>query len=751
MLKLLDIKRRSSSLFANLLASFIVMIALFLAFYFVSYTFLRNSLYEEVLRYNIANLEHSADNYDSYFRLIHNTMLNEMISTDILIMQNSEASNNYGTMARIHEKLQMILMNDSLFLKNIILRFQRAGIAIEQNGSHTEEETFAKYINSPLYPLAFWQAETPRAPSLSLYPAARFEEKIAGPTSGKQWMLPILIKQSGNSDVSMIVLLDPTRMLKKFHQSINDNFLILDRGKVIFRSGNAAWADNLSDLLTPSRFAAKSEGQYYFYKTSAESGLTYVNVIPVRDVYSRISNYNVLVVSLLIAVILVSIATSILFSIRFNNPLKRIIQSVTELNAPKPPITPFREFNMIGERLAQLIQSDRVARESLHMQDSHLQHYGLMNRMKNIYMHQGKTELPGGIDKPFYMVAFQVTYTASFGESIPFGREKASYFIKELIHTTMAHHNPDSLTFQMEQDLIVTLVFTGMDKEALRHTLLQLKHMLDMDSRYLFLTVAVSDFHSSSANFTFAYEQVLRRLKTRKLNEETQLILETLPPEPAWPLGFTHADEQEFAAHLQAGNEAQTLSPVIRTLERMQKDEAAAQAVLAFALEVAARAQKALASLQLEPDEAFSLPNERLRDCHTYEQVTAYLTACLSAFTAQVRKKKETNDSITTFMIDFMETHLGEDLSLDLLADKLKISAPYLSTYFKEKTGTNFIDYLNSLRIRKAKQLLLHSDLKIHEISSRLGYQSVNSFIRMFKRLTGLSPGEYRKSALTAP
>lgn len=100
-------------------------------------------------------------------------------------------------------------------------------------------------------------------------------------------------------------------------------------------------------------------------------------------------------------------------------------------------------------------------------------------------------------------------------------------------------------------------------------------------------------------------------------------------------------------------------------------------------------------------------------------------------------------------MTEYMESHIGEDLSLDILADKLKVSAAYLSAYFKDKTGINFIDYLNDLRIRKAKEMLLGSDAKIQDIAVSVGYQSVNSFIRMFKRSTGMSPGEFRKSSLT--
>lgn len=57
----------------------------------------------------------------------------------------------------------------------------------------------------------------------------------------------------------------------------------------------------------------------------------------------------------------------------------------------------------------------------------------------------------------------------------------------------------------------------------------------------------------------------------------------------------------------------------------------------------------------------------------------------------------------------------------------------------------NFSEYVNGLRMRRAKQLLTSLHLKIQEIASAVGYQNVNSFIRMFKRYSGMTPGEYRK------
>ncbi|MDF2717669.1 MAG: AraC family transcriptional regulator, partial [Paenibacillus sp.] len=75
----------------------------------------------------------------------------------------------------------------------------------------------------------------------------------------------------------------------------------------------------------------------------------------------------------------------------------------------------------------------------------------------------------------------------------------------------------------------------------------------------------------------------------------------------------------------------------------------------------------------------------------------------------------------------------------------MNMSSNYLSAYIKEKTGTNFSDHLNNVRIRQAKEMLYGTSLTIQDIGERIGYRNVTSFIRMFKKITGLTPGDYRK------
>jgi AraC-like DNA-binding protein/ligand-binding sensor protein len=93
----------------------------------------------------------------------------------------------------------------------------------------------------------------------------------------------------------------------------------------------------------------------------------------------------------------------------------------------------------------------------------------------------------------------------------------------------------------------------------------------------------------------------------------------------------------------------------------------------------------------------------------------------------------------------FIQEHQTEDLTLGQVARSANASTFYFCKLFKKATGLHFTKYLARVRIEKAKNLLLNPNLRISEIAYAVGFQSLTHFNRVFKKLAGQSPTEYRK------
>jgi AraC-like DNA-binding protein len=95
---------------------------------------------------------------------------------------------------------------------------------------------------------------------------------------------------------------------------------------------------------------------------------------------------------------------------------------------------------------------------------------------------------------------------------------------------------------------------------------------------------------------------------------------------------------------------------------------------------------------------------------------------------------------------NFIEAHAGEELSLGKVARATNTSPNYFSEKFKEATGMNFVTYVARTRFEKAAALLRKDNLRISEIAFACGFQSLSQFNRVFKKLAGKSPTEYRRA-----
>lgn len=98
---------------------------------------------------------------------------------------------------------------------------------------------------------------------------------------------------------------------------------------------------------------------------------------------------------------------------------------------------------------------------------------------------------------------------------------------------------------------------------------------------------------------------------------------------------------------------------------------------------------------------------------------------------------------------DYLDLHYAEDITLDGLAANIGYSKNYLCRIFREITGDTINFYLNNVRIDRAVELLAGTDMDIAKISGVVGYNNVFHFIKTFKKLVGVSPGNYRRNELT--
>lgn len=110
-------------------------------------------------------------------------------------------------------------------------------------------------------------------------------------------------------------------------------------------------------------------------------------------------------------------------------------------------------------------------------------------------------------------------------------------------------------------------------------------------------------------------------------------------------------------------------------------------------------------------------------------------------------QKKSSNLSIDNAM-KYINDHLHTSLAIKDVAQHVHLNSSYFSVLFKQEKGITFSDFVTKVRLKKAKELLIVTDLGIDEISEKVGYQTTSYFIKIFKKNENMTPKQYRNRFL---
>ena len=137
-------------------------------------------------------------------------------------------------------------------------------------------------------------------------------------------------------------------------------------------------------------------------------------------------------------------------------------------------------------------------------------------------------------------------------------------------------------------------------------------------------------------------------------------------------------------------------------------------------------------------------PVEKVLFNETAQDLFDWLKTFAADLIGTIVEKRHKAVSLIDLALEYVNLHFVQDLSLQFLASQYNISAPYLGTLFRNETGEVFSIYLNKLRVKKAKELLLSTHHPASEISKMVGYWDSNYFYKIFKKYTGVYPTEFR-------
>ncbi|MFC3798470.1 helix-turn-helix domain-containing protein [Cohnella sp. GCM10012308] len=719
-------KDGSTSLFLRLLSGFLCIILLMSSLVLYFYAESKKNVREEIVKYNTLMLQHTTESYEKHLDMVKRQMLVFLLSEKA---QNLRTAPNYREIPLLQQEINGWTSDLQMYMNNIVFYNRSKDLIVEKGTSAPAESMFNVFYESEAYDAAFWEQQFDEDYSARVLPAAVFRNHMYRDTTTTVGeLVPIVFKTRSSHDFLMIVFLDARKMYQALHQAAGDDFMVIDdTGRGIYRSfGQTPEIDPAALRQAGGEYVA--DGKYYFQSKGAQTGFTYVQRVPVERIASQTRMNITLIVATGLS-IAAGIVISWLFAAGINNPLQKVIGAIRGEAGNASFRSSIREFNIIRHQLQD--------KEKMHKQLAFLQ------QLKAIPSH-GAPPPAAFKDEPFVIVLFHAMSRREEDDEQEYFRTWLSY-MKVHMENRLGRAFPESMTFHIETHQILSLVYTNQREEIIIR-LKQMEPLFEQDRAFGTVTVAVSSVYGNAGRIGAAYREGQDLVLERKLADRMQIV--TAHTAAAETIGFAPDQWKEFQSNLREGNEAQLTNLIKRVFAKWQGKEATAAAWLAFGEGLIGKIKSEASPLVIAPDrlqEIFPDIDRRLRRCITVSELEELLTTKTALAAEAFREKKQLRDPITTFVVEYVNQHLSEEIYLDTLADRLNLSGGYLSSYFKEKTGMNIVDFINETRIMKSASLLADSKYKVQDVAEAVGYRNITSFNRMFKKYMGLTPSEFRR------
>ena len=157
--------------------------------------------------------------------------------------------------------------------------------------------------------------------------------------------------------------------------------------------------------------------------------------------------------------------------------------------------------------------------------------------------------------------------------------------------------------------------------------------------------------------------------------------------------------------------------------------------------------EETVVRLGLQEESTFNKESANLfiRAISVAELLSILETAILEKVKQYLESKRIQDAKPIRMAKQFVQDHYNEPIGLEDVAREIHYNPVYFSTLFKQEVGTNFSDYLIGFRVEKAKDLLKNTSLPLVEISEQVGYRDAKYFSKMFSKIVGINPKEYRR------
>ncbi|SDM80064.1 Helix-turn-helix domain-containing protein [Paenibacillus sp. yr247] len=526
-------------------------------------------------------------------------------------------------------------------------------------------------------------------------------------------------------------------------------------------------------MLTP----AKNGDSELFYMQSEVSDLKYVLVIPSRTYwekaeYVRKFTYISIIISLMGAGVL-----TWFFMRRNYSPIQRLVQSLSDKNSMEER-SDGNELNFIQRAISHTrSEKDKIA---LQLQSHH--HVLRSNMLNRLLKGKMDTLIPYEeafksfhidlISTDFAVILFAVENQESLSSNLPGmdmneRRKLIQFIITNVVEELVGHRGHAGYVAEVDDMMVCLVNFADIEAAEMKQDL----HWIAKEAqRFLMrfrmdLTVSLGGIHGSLFGVAEAYSEALDAMEYKMVRGKREIItydeirIDSTDQQQLGGYYYPLQVEQQIINLIKIGDFEQARASMNEIMERnFNKPLVSLTLARCLIFNFVGTMVKAINELG-DGDSRILGDNplwmDKIIACDTILEMQQELQTLLKEVCAFATAKMETNLSkeraetlreLIAKVTHYIEEHYQDsNLNVNTIGERFELKGSYISKLFKDQTGEGLLDYMTRVRIQQAKRMISYKQDSISDIANYVGYNEVATFIRVFKKYEGITPGKFKE------
>jgi AraC-like DNA-binding protein len=719
----------------------------------------------------LQSLHSSAKNTDFFLRTIHETSMNLLHNSTIQKYLNPEEQQNLSDKVELADVVKTISRSRSIiseYTGEMLLYIDNRKVYLS-DGAEDFELFFNKFHSFEQYSTEFWKDKLTYGPSFEILSPTKVQSRND--------MVPFVTRGIVNGHFAIVVVTIPIKILQQNFTSnamfASTNFIIFnENNQVILSNGDIAIeTETVKELglFTEKeskgvlRLPVHAVSTVAAFVRSGNYGWKYLALTPESDFNKSARAVFGLIMSISAIMLGIGLLVSFIFTIKIYNPIKKIRDILHDLSDETPEMDRVigHEFEYIGTGIRQLNELNTLFKSRFQKMSVEYLDHSLLNLLKGSHLEQEETILrllqtEANFNKKAYLccnIMFQ--FNKRFYQDIQdVDRIVILSKLKNVIAGLMREY---VLTHVIDfQEYLYVCVVNVEEHDKKQKLLKALNHIIETfhyDFNYCRIYIGIGNMYPGLTRLSQSFSDGMTAIETMAKEEQFQII-DAAELTIDNNIYYSHLDENQIINFLKAGDMEQLKKKVVELL-RFNREKGISHNYLKLLY-----ASLYNTGLKYAVDKGLDIPLLYHGDEQTLlsepshwpfgdDEKQKLLLSFYSNICNQLRDEKTPDmnktDSLVSLIVQYVEKNYNEDLYLESIAEKLGVSSKYLSRIFKEKRGSNLVDYISYIRVFKAKELLSSTDLSIGEIGEMVGIYNRTTFLRTFKRFEGVSPFDYRK------